>query len=216
MAAFHLPLSKSWVSFMPWILLRQLSDSSIFLFSIFLFSCRQRYKISCLLQNSYLKVTTYQQVTGAVKVTIYPTFAISKVHMSPFNLNLGLLLLRIATGGLLLFHGIAKLALGFDFIKSLLAEKGLPLFLWLGVPLTEVIAPILLISGVFTRMSGICISFLMALTIILAHAAEAFSISGNGGLSIELNLLYLSCGLTLFFTGGGKYALYKPANEWLR
>ncbi|MBX2922561.1 MAG: DoxX family protein [Chitinophagaceae bacterium] len=136
--------------------------------------------------------------------------------MKPLNINLGLLLLRITTGGLLLFHGVSKLMYGFDFIKGMLAEKGFPQFLWLGVPITEVIAPVLLISGVFTRISGLGISLLMLFTIILVHAAEAFTISQSGGLSIELNLLYLSGGLTLFFTGGGKYALYKPANEWLR
>ena len=53
-----------------------------------------------------------QQVTGANKVTICPTFEISKNHMNPFNLNLGLLLLRIATGGLTLFFaGGGKYAL---------------------------------------------------------------------------------------------------------
>ena len=133
-----------------------------------------------------------------------------------FNSNLGILLLRFATGGLMLFHGIAKLTHGHEHIKGLLAEKGLPQFLWLGVPLTEVIAPLLLILGVFTRLSGLGIALVMVFSIFLAHSADAFTITEYGGLATELNLLFLFGGLSLFFIGGGKYALYKPENDWLK
>lgn len=130
--------------------------------------------------------------------------------------DLGLLLLRVSTGALMLFHGIAKLSNGFGEIKEILADKGLPIFLWIGVPLTEIIAPVLLMLGIFGRLSGLSIALLMAMTIIIAHASEAFSISEYGGLAVELNLLYLFSGLTIFFTGGGKYCLRTSKNEWLR
>lgn len=133
-----------------------------------------------------------------------------------FNTDLGLLFLRIATGGLMIFHGTAKLIHGHDFIKGILAEKGLPQFLWLGVPLTEFIAPVLLILGLFTRLAGLGVALVMLFSIILAHPTDAFTLTKYGGLTAELNLLFLFGGLTLFFTGSGKYALYRPANEWLK
>ena len=38
--------------------------------------------------------------------------------------SLGLLILRLSTGGLLLFHGVAKLLGGLTFLQGMLAAKG--------------------------------------------------------------------------------------------
>ena len=132
------------------------------------------------------------------------------------NLSIALLLIRVSTGGLLLFHGIAKLMHGHDFIRAMLAGKGLPGFFWLGVPLTEVIAPILLLLGVFTRMAGVGITVLMLITIFLAHMPNAFSVTDTGGLEVELNLLYLSGALALVFAGPGKFHIISPSKYWLQ
>lgn len=130
--------------------------------------------------------------------------------------HLALLIIRSSVGILLLFHGIGKLSHGHDFIRSMLAEKGLPQFFWLGVPLTEVLAPLLLLLGAFTRIAGAGIAILMIMTVILAHMPTAFTIAETGGLEIELNLLYLSGGLALFFAGPGKFSVYRAANYWLQ
>ncbi|WPO92458.1 DoxX family protein [Chryseobacterium sp. HR92] len=132
------------------------------------------------------------------------------------NTDLGILILRISIGVLMLFHGIFKLIHGFDFIKSVLLEHGLPQFLWLGILVMEVIAPILLILGIFTRFSGLGITLLMTFSIYLARLSEAFTLNQFGGLGGELNFLFLFGGLSLFFTGGGKYSLYKPSNDWIK
>lgn len=129
------------------------------------------------------------------------------------NPDLGILLLRIVTGGLMLFYGIAKLTHGHDFIRQILAEKGLPEFLWMGVPVGEVLAPLLLILGVFSRLSGLMIAVVMAFALYLAHGMSAFALNENGGLDGELGLLYMFAGSALFFIGGGKYVLYKGKNE---
>ncbi|HJV20286.1 MAG TPA: DoxX family protein [Sediminibacterium sp.] len=130
--------------------------------------------------------------------------------------DFGLLVLRLSIGGLLILHGLAKLFHGHEFIRGMLAEKGLPQFLWLGVPITEVLAPLLLILGVFSRMAGASIAVLMVLTIVLAHLPNAFTITETGGLEIELNLLYLFGALTICFTGPGGLALYRPTRIWLQ
>ncbi len=43
--------------------------------------------------------------------------------------DLGKLLLRLAVGGLMLFHGLHKLFGGVGFISGMLVEKGLPGFI---------------------------------------------------------------------------------------
>ena len=45
---------------------------------------------------------------------------------SSCNNSFGLLVLRLSTGGLLLFHGVAKLLGGLSFLQGMLAAKGLP------------------------------------------------------------------------------------------
>jgi len=129
--------------------------------------------------------------------------------------DIGLFLLRLSIGGLLIFHGWAKISHGHDFIRSILADKGLPQFLWLGVPLTEVLAPLLLVLGVFSRAAAAGIVILMLFTIVLAHSANAFTISETGGLEVELNLLYMFGALAIVFAGPGRFVLYKPAKSWL-
>ena len=57
------------------------------------------------------------------------------------NTDLGLLILRIAVGGLMLQHGIAKLN-GVSNIKGMLFATGLPAFSAYGVYITEIVAPI--------------------------------------------------------------------------
>ena len=52
----------------------------------------------------------------------------------------GKLLLRLAVGGLMLFHGIHKLIDGVDGISGMLAAQGLPGFIAYGVLVGEVVA----------------------------------------------------------------------------
>lgn len=117
----------------------------------------------------------------------------------------------------MLTHGLKKIIDGHDYVIQTLVDKGLPEFLWLGVPVTEALAPALIILGVFTRISGLMVSLVMVIAVFLSHSHEIFAINPrNGALAIELNLLFIFCGIALFFTGGGKYSLYRPKNDWLK
>jgi len=122
--------------------------------------------------------------------------------------DVGILMLRFAVGGLMLFHGVAKMIHGHGAIIVMLSQRGLPSFLWLLVPLTEIVAPLFLILGLFTRISSLGIVLLMICTIFLAFGLGAFAIGEHGGLVAELNLLFLSSALALIFTGGGRYSIY--------
>lgn len=129
--------------------------------------------------------------------------------MKQIKLDLGKLLLRLGVGGLMLFHGIHKMINGFQGIKDLLSANNLPEILWLGVPIGEILAPLCILIGVFTRISALLVAITMFFSIYLAHAAEVFQLGQSGAPVIELNLLYLLGALALFFIGAGRYALYK-------
>lgn len=128
------------------------------------------------------------------------------------NTNLGLLILRIAVGGLMLLHGFAKIG-HTSFIGGMLADKGFPSFLSYGVYITEIVAPLLILVGFRTRLSAIVYVFGALFALFLVHTAQLFLINENGGWELELLGLYIAGGLTLFFTGGGKIAI-SSRNQW--
>lgn len=114
----------------------------------------------------------------------------------------------------MLFHGIGKLRNGLDGIQGLLAEKGLPEFLAYGVPIGEVLAPLLLLGGVYGRLGGLIIAFNMLMAIWLAHSNQLFSVTESGGSAVELPLLFLCGALAVFFAGSGRYSLRRGEPRW--
>lgn len=124
--------------------------------------------------------------------------------------DLGLLLLRIALGGLMLFHGMHKLIYGVGFIGDMLAAIGLPSFIAYGSLLAELVASLMIICGIWTRLASVVFAGNMVVAILMAHASEMFSLSPmTGGLAIELPLLYLLGAAVLCLTGGGRFAVTK-------
>ncbi|EHQ41316.1 DoxX family protein [Myroides odoratus] len=129
--------------------------------------------------------------------------------------DLGKFILRLGVGGLMIFHGIHKIIHGHDMIIEQLAAKGYPTWLWLGVPVGEIIAPILLIVGVFTRLSGVLIAFTMVMSMVLVKGGGSFALSATtGGIGAELNVLYLVGALAIAMIGPGSYRLYKGKKGW--
>jgi putative oxidoreductase len=121
--------------------------------------------------------------------------------------DLGKLLLRVTVGGLMLFHGIAKLQHGVGFIEGMLEGKGLPAFLAYGAYVGEVIAPLLLLVGFQTRIAGAVLAFNMVTAIGLAHANQLFDLNAHGGWAIELAAFFLLGGLCIALLGSGRFAL---------
>ncbi|WP_158963043.1 DoxX family protein [Myroides fluvii] len=129
--------------------------------------------------------------------------------------DLGKFILRLGVGGLMIFHGIHKIIHGHDMIMEQLAAKGFPTWLWLGVPVGEIIAPILLIVGAFTRLSSVLIAFTMVMSMVLVKGGGSFALSATtGGLGAELNLLYLTGALAIAMIGPGSFRLYKGRKGW--
>ena len=127
------------------------------------------------------------------------------------NDALGKLILRLTVGTLMLFHGIAKIMNPgtVDFIGGALSGSGLPSILAYGVYVGEVIAPLMLIVGVYCRYGAIIIVINMLFAIMLMHSGDIFALTEHGGWRLELQGFYLFCSLALVFLGSGRYAI-KP------
>jgi len=123
--------------------------------------------------------------------------------------DVGKLTLRLTLGVLMLFHGVHKIlypaALG--FIGGKLADLGLPHGMAYLVYIGEVVAPIMLILGVYSRIGGLLVVINMIFALILAHATQLLALGKSGGWAVELEGIYLLCGLTVLMLGSGKVAL---------
>jgi putative oxidoreductase len=96
---------------------------------------------------------------------------------------------------------------GIGGVKYLLAQSGMPQFLAYGVYVGEIIAPVLIILGFYSRISAILVAFTMLVATVAAHAHELFKFTEYGGLVIELNALYLFAALAVALIGPGKFKL---------
>lgn len=123
------------------------------------------------------------------------------------NTDLGLLLLRISTGGLMLFHGVSKLIHGISFLVENMGAFGYAVYIG------EVLAPIAILLGFRTRIAAVLLAITCIVAVATAHAQDIFKISDHGGYALELLGLYFFGALALFFTGAGKFAVSKN-NQW--
>ena len=120
----------------------------------------------------------------------------------------GLLVLRLGLGVLMLFHGIYKLTHGVAWIAGPLGSVGLPAWLAYGVYVAEVLAPVLVIVGLWARPAALVIAFDMFMAIFLARRGDVAKISPmGGGWAIELELMFLVAALTIALAGSGRYGL---------
>jgi len=121
--------------------------------------------------------------------------------------DLAKLLLRLVLGVLILFHGWAKLRHGIGGIEAMLAVRGLPSFLAWGVYLGEVVAPLLLILGVYTRLAAALILVNMLVALFLAHSGHFTAFTSSGGWRLELQAMFLVAALAVLLQGAGRHAL---------
>lgn len=122
------------------------------------------------------------------------------------NLDIARLLLRLASG-LMLFHGIHKILHGIDGVKHLVTGAGLPEFIAYGIYLGEVVAPIMVLIGYYSRLAALIMAFTMANAIYLAHGSALLTLNKHGGPAIELPLLYLLLSVSVALAGPGRYAV---------
>ncbi len=133
--------------------------------------------------------------------------------MSQKTEDLGRLVLRITIGGLMLLHGIAKLKHP-GTLPNLVAGSSLPGFVGYGVILGEVVAPVMLILGCFTRIAAPVYVLNMVIAVWLKHRLQIFQLGKSGGSAIELQLLYTLGAIAIWMLGPGRYSLSKGKGRW--
>jgi putative oxidoreductase len=121
--------------------------------------------------------------------------------------DVGRLLLRLAIGGLMLLHGIAKLRHGIDGMPALVAAHGLPRAFAYLVYAGELIAPLCVLVGVVTRPAAAIIAVDMAFAVWLAHTHDLARLGAGGGYALELQSLYLAGALAIALLGAGRFAI---------
>jgi putative oxidoreductase len=126
------------------------------------------------------------------------------------------LLLRLAVGGLMLFHGVHKIRNGVDWMHPLLEAKGLPTLLAYGSYLGEVAAPLLILAGVLTRLSSLVVAGTMVMSVFLALSDQVLALNQYGGWAIELNAFFFLTALALALLGPGRFSVWQGRYWWLK
>ncbi len=129
--------------------------------------------------------------------------------------DLGKLILRVTVAGLLIFHGISKLKAGIGWMAGPLGAAHLPFALGYGVYVAEVLAPVLLVLGIFTRPAAVIIAFDLFMAMTLVVNRRVFTINERGGgLGGEVELFFMLTAVAIAFLGSGRYAVSKGVGRW--
>lgn len=108
----------------------------------------------------------------------------------------------------MLLHGMSKLGRGVAGIERMLVEHGLPGAIAYGVYLGEVVAPVMMILGLGSRIGGALLAATMLFAVGLAHADDVLALSDRtGAWGIELQALYLVGGVCVALLGAGRYSV---------
>jgi putative oxidoreductase len=119
----------------------------------------------------------------------------------------GKLLVRLTLGVLILFHGISKVVGGAAMIVGLVEKAGLPAPFGYLVYVGEVLAPLLLIAGLWTRAAAAIVAINMVVAVYLVHLGDLFSMSKSGGWALELQGFYLFIALAVMLLGAGRFSI---------
>jgi putative oxidoreductase len=116
--------------------------------------------------------------------------------------DLGLLAIRLLSGGMMLTHGIPKFDRLFGEGPVKFADPfGLGPEISLGMVLfAEVGCSLLVMLGFKTRWATLPLLFTMLMASFYAHAADPFS-------DKELSLLFFTLFLSVLISGGGRYSV---------
>jgi putative oxidoreductase len=120
--------------------------------------------------------------------------------------DIGKLVLRLTLGGLMLFHGVAKIATGAAPILALVTKAGLPPALGYLVFVGEIVAPLLLVVGLWTRAAAAVMAINMAVAVLLVHTAQLGEITKSGGWALELQAFYFFTALAIVLLGAGRFS----------
>jgi len=137
--------------------------------------------------------------SGAALTSTEPAMRISS--------DLGKLVLRLTLGILMLLHGVAKITSGPVSILGLMTKMGLPEVLGYLVYVGEVLAPLLLIVGLWSRAAALVVAVNMVVAVLLVHTAQLGELTKTGGWALELQGFYFFTAVAIALLGAGRLSV---------
>lgn len=128
--------------------------------------------------------------------------------------DMGKFVLRVTLALLILLHGIAKILGGVGFITGLVTKIGLPSAFAYAVYIGEVVAPLLVLLGIWTRPAALVIAINMLFAIFLVHMPELGTLGKSGGWALELQGMFLAGALAVALLGAGRYSIGGSGGRW--
>jgi putative oxidoreductase len=104
-------------------------------------------------------------------------------------------------------HGISKLVAGPGQIINLMTQHSLPPALAYLVYVGEVVAPLLLIVGLWSRVAALIVVINMIIAVLLVHTAQLPTLNPMGGWALELQGFYLFTAIAIALLGAGSISL---------
>lgn len=123
--------------------------------------------------------------------------------------DFGRLLLRLTFGILMLFHGVAKIQHGTGWIEQSLQSQGIPGFVAYGVYIGEIIAPILIIIGLFTRPAAFIYAINLVVAVLMVGTGKIFTLTQVGAWGLENEAMFFLGGVAIMLLGSGRYSITK-------
>jgi len=130
------------------------------------------------------------------------------------NDDLGKLIVRATLAIMILFHGVSKLVTGVDPVMGMLAKAGLPGGIAYLVYIGEVIAPLMILLGIWARLGAVIVTVNMIVAVALAHGAQFFTLGKTGGWALELQGFYFFIALAIALMGAGRYSMAGASGKW--
>jgi putative oxidoreductase len=121
--------------------------------------------------------------------------------------DLGKFLLRATLAILILLHGVSKIQTGISPIIGMVANAGLPPVIGYLVYIGEVLAPALVLVGIWTRLAALVIVINMTVAVLLVHTSQFFTLAKTGGWALELQGMYFIAALTIALLGAGRFSV---------
>lgn len=124
------------------------------------------------------------------------------------------LLLRLILGLIILLHGLYKLLHGIGPVRSIVLEHDLPGMLAYLVLIGEVVGPLLILLGLYTRVGALLIAIDIGVAIALAHAHQWLHLASNGAWAIETEAMFFVTALVIALLGAGRFSLGTASGRW--
>jgi putative oxidoreductase len=106
-----------------------------------------------------------------------------------------------------LFHGVSKLINGIDPLMGMVAKAGLPSAFAFLVFIGEVIAPLMILFGIWARLGAVIVAVNMIVAVALVHVPQFFTLAKTGGWALELQGFYFFTAVAVALLGAGSYSV---------